>query len=142
MYRDPDMELIEMQLERGYTPKVDGYADEETRFELLNPNDIVIEDEQIHIEFRYPLATPVMFTHSKKGGFTRLDIFRLIYEGYKYIYEQEEKEVGDPGTYERSYNRQKSTGKYGIWGHYISDLWIEFVYYKPAEKTIYLRIGS
>ena len=69
-------------------------------------------------------------------------IFKSIYETYKQIYEEEEGELGDPGTYNNLYNRKKSAGKYGIWGHYLEDLVIESVSYNPKKKELYMFIGS
>ena len=71
-----------------------------------------------------------------------MDLFRCIYEGYKKIYDEEEAEVGDPGTYDRLYNRRKSEGKYDIWGHYLNDLYVEGILYNLEEKSIDLQIGS
>ena len=39
-------------------------------------------------------------------------------------------------------NRARSYGKYGIWGHYMGELYIEGVLYNKSRKTIKLRIGS
>jgi hypothetical protein len=50
--------------------------------------------------------------------------------------------VGDPGTYERLYNRRKSDGPYGIWGHYLEELFLEFIRYNPKSKIVNLDIGS
>jgi hypothetical protein len=63
------------------------------------------------------------------------------YKAYKKIY-NEEKQVGDPGTYEMLYNRKKSEGRYGIWGHYLDDLYLEFITYDPKTKMVHLAIGS
>ena len=102
----------------------------------------MIKEETISIKFSYPLENKVSFEYHNKGGFTRLDLFRCIYEGYKDIYEAEEKEVGDPGTYRMLYNRKQSKGKYGIWGHYMNDLRIEGIIYDSKERFIELSIGS
>ena len=90
----------------------------------------------------YPLSVDVSITLEKKGGFTRLEVFKSIYEAYKRIYEEEEKSVGDPGSYDNLYNRKKSEGKYGIWGHYLGDLVIESVTYNQKERELDMFIGS
>lgn len=124
------------------SPAVIDYEDEEIREQLVHPNALVIKDEKISIEFRYPLSVKVFFDYERKGGFRRLDLFKCIYEGYKKIYEEEEQEVGDPGTYERLYNRRRSFGTYGIWGHYLGELYIEGISYDPDTKKVSLFIGS
>ena len=123
-------------------PEVVDFKDNKVRENLINPNKVVIKDEKITMLVTYPLSVEVKIPLEKKGGFTRLDLFKSIYEAYKKIYEEEEKEVGDPGTYENIYNRKKSEGKYGIWGHYLEELIIEGVSYDPKEKILYLLMGS
>lgn len=123
-------------------PYILDFEDKEARENLINPNEVVIKDEKITMTITYPLSVEVNLTLEKKGGFTRLDVFKSIYDAYKRIYEEEEKGVGDPGTYDNLYNRKKSEGKYGIWGHYIDDLVIESVTYNPKEKELDMFIGS
>lgn len=123
-------------------PYILDFEDKQVRENLINSNKVVIKDEKITMNITYPLSVEVNRTLEKKGGFTRMDIFKNIYEAYKQIYEEEEKGVGDPGRYDNLYNRRKSEGKYGIWGHYISDLLIESVSYDQKEKILYMFIGS
>lgn len=123
-------------------PTVAAYEDEVRRKSLSNPDEIIIKDEKINIEFTYPLSVRVEFEYVKKGGFSRMDLWRCIYEGYKKIYEEEEAEVGDPGSYENLYNRKKSNGNYGIWGHYIEELYLESIRYDAKKKLITMFIGS
>jgi len=61
---------------------------------------------------------------------------------YKKIYDEEEKQVGDPGTYESLYNRRESNDPYGIWGHYLDDLYLELIRYNPKTRIVNLAIGS
>ena len=136
------MKRIDLRLDDDSTPTVINYKVEEMRNRLVTPNEVVINDEKIQILFSYPLTNKVMFTYEKKGGFTRMDLFRRIYEGYKKIYDEEDAEVGDPGIYEMLYNRKESDGKYGIWGHYIADLSIEILYYDPSTRILKMAIGS
>ena len=81
-------------------------------------------------------------TNEQKGGFSRKDLFHYIYEEYKNIYDEEEQQVGDPGTYENLYNRKKSEGPYGIWGHQLGDLYLESIRHDPKTKIVNLDIGS
>lgn len=134
---------IQLLIKDFGTPSVDYYQDEEMRNNVINPNDIVIKDDKIFIRFTYPLSKDTTFEYENKGGFTRLDLYRCIYEGYKKIYDEEEEVVGDPGTLsQRVLNRARSEGPYGIWGHYLSELWIERIFYNPQTKTVEIFIGS
>jgi len=123
-------------------PYILDYEDEKKRENLLNPNEVVIKDEEITMIITYPLSVDVKVDLKKEGGFTRMFIFKSIYDVYKQIYEEEEREIGDPGTYNNLYNRRRSEGKYGIWGHYLEDLVIESVSYNPKKKELYMFIGS
>ena len=89
--------------------------DPDRYFDVIDPDDKITSEEKISITFTYPLTNEVTLTFENKGGFTRLDMFRVIYEGYVKIYE-------DALTQEKAYNRP-----YEIWGHDITDLFIEGV---------------
>lgn len=134
-------EQINLELDDG-CPSVISYEDEGCRCQLQDSEDLVIKDEMVKILFQYPLTNEILVEFENSGGFTRMDIFRCIYEGYKSIYEEEEKEVGDPGNAPNLMNRARSYGKYGIWGHYMEELYIEGVLYNKSSKTIKLRMGS
>lgn len=123
-------------------PSVLDFENKEVRDNLINPDEVVINDEKITMVITYPLSVDVSITLEKRGGFTRLDVFKNIYKAYKLIYEEEEKVVGDPGSYDNLYNRKKSEGKYGIWGHYLGDLVIESVSYDSKKKELFMFIGS
>jgi hypothetical protein len=71
----------------------------------------------------YPLERPCLFT-VKVGEepWSVWDICCAFAEQYARIYEQPE--------------------KYGIWGHDLSDLWIERLLYFPEKRLIYPHVGS
>ena len=142
----PGKTLIEIWYdaeEFGRLPaSVSGYEEDYVVDHIINPDEVVIEAETIHVTFRYPLSVEVVFDYTNDGGFTRKGLYRCIYEGYKKIFDEEEQEVGDPGIYERLYNRRRSEGKYGIWGHYMDDLWLEIIFYDPINNLVTLAIGS
>jgi len=88
------------------------------------PNEIVIPMQKIEVEFDYPLNNPATFTFEADTdkGFTRAHLIRRVCQTYHQIYQEEEAEVGNPGHVEGMWNRKTSDGKYGIWGHDLSDL--------------------
>ena len=134
--------LFFLEIEGHHTPSVVDYMREDLRNRLINADEIIIKDENITIRFTYLLSIEVLVECEKEGGFTRMDLFRLVYENYKRIYDEETAAVGDPGIYERLYNRKESDGPYGIWGHYLDDLYLEIIRYNPEKKVVYLSIGS
>lgn len=123
-------------------PSVVGYEDEDERNQLKNPTEIIIEEESIIIEFTYPLSREVELEFNNKGGFSRMDLWRYIYEGYKKIYDEEESDAGDPGNAPNLLNRAQSNGRYGIWGHYLGELYIERISYDANTKRVSMFIGS
>ncbi len=131
-----------LELEDHGTPAVIDYEDTNLRENLIDADEIMIDDKKISISFTYPLSVEVMIECEKEDGFSRMDLFKLIYENYKMFYTEENTEVGDPGTYENLYNRKKSQGKYGIWGHYLEELYIESLSYDKKNKTLHMFIGS
>ena len=141
--RDPYGILIYyLDIENHGVPHIIDFADENLRNRIIKPEEIIINDEKITIQFTYPLSVEIIEEYQQEGGFSRKDLFRYIFEEYKKIYDEEEEEVGDPGTYERLYNRRSSNGRYGIWGHYLEDLYLEFIRYDEKSKTVHPAIGS
>lgn len=114
---------------------------------MVNPDEIVIPDSNIRIEFNYPLENPVSFPCFYAGGFTRQNLIWTIVYCYKLIYEEEERSIKDQpvlpiGERGMIINRNQTDGIYGIWGHCINDLVIESIEYHPNTKTVSLGIGS
>lgn len=75
---------IRFELDNG-CPSVISYEDEVCRNQLQDSEDLVIKDEKIKILFQYPLLNDELLEFESIGGFTRMDIFRCIYKGYKKI---------------------------------------------------------
>jgi hypothetical protein len=71
----------------------------------------------------YPLERPCLFTIPVgEEPWSVWDICCAFAEQYARIYEQPE--------------------KYGVWGHDLTDLWIERLLYFPKKKLIYPHVGS
>lgn len=109
--------------------------------DVVDPDEKVTDLETLKIEFDYPLTVPAIINFERTGGFTRLELFEAIYFGYKYIYDTEDGESGDPGMMPGSLNRAPSEGPFGIWGHVMEDLVIEDVIIHNNGK-VELDIGS
>jgi len=114
---DPDGELSD-------GPPISFFPEIERTGNLIAANDMVTNRTTITIRFSYPLTKAVEFQTTSDTGFTKLDLFRAIYNGYKTIYTAEK----DPGTMKGPLlNRAKSKGPYGIYGHYMTDLVLDSV---------------
>lgn len=99
---------------------------------LVDPDESVLSDNQVKICFSYPFAQDFVFTFNSKSGngFTRGELVSLIINQYYTMYREEEETSPDPIlTHDERIthqgglmNRNKTSGKYGIWGHDMSDL--------------------
>lgn len=103
--------------------KVIDYEDEYTLKHIIEGERIVIRNNVITVEFNFPLSKNFYFKYESKEGFTRFDLLRCIYKGYKKINGE-----GDQD--------------YGIWGHVLEGLFLEGVWYSQNEKVVRLQIGS
>lgn len=108
---------------------------------IVGGNPLVTERTTIQINFDYPLSRPVCLEFSNPHGFTCYDFFKAVYDGYSKIYREEDAQEGDPGMVDGMFNRNSSEGAYGIWGHYMEDLFLEG--FREVEPGVYnLGIGS
>ena len=113
------------------------------RYEIdgLNKGDFIIAD------ITYPLTVParVVLTWNEN----RYDLAAQICNEYRRIYKEEEEtsenkeqRMCDENPECTLINRNRTSGKYGIWGHHIGDLCIEGIVINPVTKSAFLYIGS
>ena len=118
-------------------------ASPETTYE--NPDEVVITQNDITVEFSYPLSKAVTFDfHSNNGnGFTREQLEDLVTSTYQKIYEEEEESTQvEPGHIPGMLNRNTTNGKYGIWGHDIEDLVLHTLYVTYRDNALpYITLG-
>jgi hypothetical protein len=114
---------------------------------LDKPDEIVLDFKEVELEIDYPLNEIYKgkLTTSSKG-FTRKELIEEISKRYHQIYEEEEA-TAKTKTIPREkrkglINRNETDGKYGIWGHDLSDLFMTGIdVYKTKEGKIVLRLG-
>jgi uncharacterized membrane protein YecN with MAPEG domain len=114
---------------------------------LDKPDEIVLDFKEVELEIDYPLNEIYKgkLTTSNKG-FTRKEFIVEISKRYHQIYEEEEA-TAKTKTIPREkrkglINRNDTDGKYGIWGHDLSDLFMTGIdVYKTKEGKIVLRLG-
>lgn len=101
-------------------------------------------ENKISIKFDYPLSKPVTLTFESADdmGWTEAEFLRAVRKGYRQIYREEDKAVGKKtGNIPGMFNRARSEGPHGIWGHHIDDLVLEgYTETKPGVFEIY--VGS
>ena len=115
---------------------------------LFDNGDVIPEGTPVKVTIDYPLTNPVTF---EVPFFTGLHpVLNTICEKYREIYREEEEtssvEAGPVGQLNNSrviiMNRRMTNGKYGIWGHDISELYIEKLELDTAKKELILYVGS
>jgi hypothetical protein len=132
-----EIEVVHPDGDIRFAAVLDYQEVEAGHLELCGANQTIAEINLIRIVFNYPLSNSVTKTFQSQTGFSRRDILRCIYEGYSDIYAAEP----DPGYAKGTANRAQSRGPYGIWGHYINDLVVEWVQ-QPEAGYFVLFIGS
>jgi len=111
---------------------------------LNKPNSVVIKNPSIILVIDYPLKSSFEFKFTKKNGFTRKELAELICKTYHEIYKQEDEtsktKVIPLKERKQTINRNRTNGKYGIWGHDIDDLALDSVEVKVINNKIYILL--
>jgi hypothetical protein len=114
---------------------------------LIDADKVVIDYSEITLVMDYPLNNPAEFIIKSSGkGFTKKQLALEISKKYHEIYDAEEKSAKIKTTpaekREGLVNRNQTDGKYGIWGHDISDLDLSSVeVYKTEDGKIQILLG-
>lgn len=98
---------------------------------------IIIPDKKLTIIIDYPLSSNYTFELSSDTGFSREHLVTEICRHYYLLYEEEEKTATVktiPLKERKIYNRNQTNGKYGIWGHDISDLILSEILVRKTDS--------
>ncbi len=113
---------------------------------LDKKDEIAIDESVIKIIIDYPLTNQYEFILKSDRGFTRGQLLTEISNHYYLLYKEEEESATiktipvDKRT--TMYNRNETNGKYGIWGHDISDLVLLGIsVYKAKNREIILTLN-
>lgn len=93
--------------------------------ELLTKLNTVIhaENKCMYAEITYPLTNPALIKFNCTQPITYGMVLYLFTVAYQLVYDLEEQDDGHPGQISPTLiNRATSEGRFGIWGHDISDL--------------------
>lgn len=111
---------------------------------LIEKDKIVIHETKVIVIIDYPLSENYKFKLFSQSGFSRTQLINEITKHYYQLYEEEEntstiKTIPPKERKGLVYNRNKTNGKYGIWGHDISDLVLDEIHvYKNTIGEIFL----
>lgn len=114
---------------------------------LDKPDEVVLPYSEVNIEIDYPLdSIYIGVLKSTQKGFTRKELIKEISKRYHQIYIDEEATAKIKTIpiekREDLINRNQTDGKYGIWGHDLSDLYLnEIEVYKTKDGKIIIRLN-
>ncbi len=124
---------------------------------MKDKDDILIDKDKIKVSFNYPLKKEFIFELVPSGGklnFTRIGLATAIANKYQEIYQEERdtsvlpeetcKERSERLGGKKCYmiNRAQTDGKYGIWGHALEDIVINWVTYYEDKNMCDLALSS
>ena len=111
---------------------------------LIGKDEIVINESKVTIIVDYPLTNTYIFELTSLSGFTRTQLIYEISKQYYQLYDEEERTAKIktlPLEQRTIYNRNRTDGKYGIWGHDIGDLVLnEIIVHKTSKGMIFLTL--
>lgn len=94
--------------------------------QLTDRDSLVIEATTLTLLLDYPLNNEFSFELSSPEGFTKGELIQMIRKQYHDVYLTEEESASvktvPPDKRVGVYNRNITNGKFGIWGHDLSDL--------------------
>lgn len=132
----------------GPSPYVHLAEPENNLKQMRNADVVVFTGTQLIVILDYPLREDVSFpiSASSPRGFTRAELARKVAELYKRIYEEEAQtsKIAVIPLKQRKgiINRNKTNGKYGIWGHDLSDLDLHTIEIsRKADGTVVAHLG-
>lgn len=102
--------------------------DKNIRNRIINPEEVIIKNDSIKISFEHPwIRQPTVKTNFiQNGGFTRIDLLRCVYRGYKNIY--------------NDYNLEIDGADIGIGGQLFSETRIKKILYSINKNLVSVRI--
>lgn len=139
----------ESDQETPVAPHIETWFEDKAEINVHHAKKIVIPQQTVSIQFRYPFSDTFTFEFKADTaeGFTLAYLIDCICRKYKEMYDEENSAVQVSTAEERLargglLNREKTNGKFGIWGHDISDLYLEGITYNASNNTVVLSIGS
>lgn len=130
--------------ESGVVPWINLEKPDEEISRLIDAEKVVLPYTKATLIVDYPLNKPASFELSSRGrGFTRKQLIQEISGRYHLIYKEEEQSasVKTIPMEKRGdlMNRNETNGKYGVWGHDLSDLALSAVeVYQNSDGKITL----
>jgi len=107
----------------------------------LDRTEVILPKGIYTLKIDYPLSIPFKVKINSKG-MTREQVIQEVVKRYKQVYREEDKSskikplLRKDGGNAPLLNRQQTDGKYGIWGHVLSDLILHTLYIRGKTLTV------
>jgi hypothetical protein len=111
----------------------------------LECDEVIIPFQTITVVYDYPFKDSFPHEHktTNPNGFTRKEISEQIMARYVQMYQQEDQDVSPTRNMSAVVmNRKRSEGRYGIWGHHISDLKLHSLQRSLKKSEYYIGVDS
>lgn len=103
---------------------------------------LIGEARRLKVNIDYPLSKKASFWYTWEKWFEPSDLILAICDQYRNIYKEEALSLTECTSSPTIYNRGKSNGKWGIWGHVIEDLYLEKITIDTDTLEVNLSVGS
>ena len=123
----------------------DAHRGDEDGYYKLSKAPLKLPAGEYTFSYDYPLSNTASFKHKLTADMNAGQILKLARKDYERIYREEDKSTRVPVTVGKNgplFNRDRSDGKYGIWGHCIEDLFFEGIKINEKKKSVAFYIGS
>lgn len=133
--------------EDGIVPWISLEEPEKEIHRLIDTDKAVLPFNKVILIIDYPVKSPVYIPLTSNGdGFSRKQLITAISQQYHAMFKEEEITATNKTTplekREGLQNRNETNGKYGIWGHDLSDLDLSYIeVHKNKNGLIYLSLG-
>ena len=129
----------------GVIPWINLDEPDKSLLQLIQKDEVVIHDNKVTVIIDYPLTNEYRFTLASNTGFTRASLVKEISQAYYKIYQEEEATASVKtipiNERTKTYNRNQTNGKYGVWGHDIADLVLTYIIvYRSPNGEILLSL--
>ncbi|KAM9955690.1 hypothetical protein ACTFIW_002330 [Dictyostelium discoideum] len=126
-YQFNNIDQFKEQLLKDNQLRIERVKQEELKVKIIENN---LSDK--NIDFKYVYCRITSYLSNKATikvtrpdpsiALTNIELLAIYSKAWQWVYQEEEKESGNPGNINGMLNRAKSYGRYGIYGHDITDL--------------------
>ncbi|KAN0026963.1 hypothetical protein ACTFIU_009641 [Dictyostelium citrinum] len=130
-YQFTNINEFKEQLLKDNQLRVDIVKEEELKVKIVEST-ILPSTSDKDIDFKYVYCRITSYLSNKATikvtrsnpslPLTNIELLAIYSKAWQWVYQEEEKELGNPGNIEGMLNRAQSYGRYGIYGHDITDL--------------------